>query len=466
MLESHEGRWIGATVGLLLALLIWGYIVATPVGEGPDEQAHLFYVRMLQPKLHVPDIALLGSDGHAYELHHPPTYYALAALWARSSGLSLDYPAIRNPGFPHSKRGGGYLAPPTTPATLAAHRGVWRLRALGLATGLLTAWALFYGALLECGTRRLAWLVALPCVLAPQLAFLNALVSNDGLVIALSSVCLALGRRLLTADDGDVRIALSVGLLAALAIWTKGSALFLLAPLGFLALALWRRGGRRQSAALLLPPTIAGAAFLALWAPRFAVFEAVYGHALGLANHPDLLVRYPFWWIQLWGSFFAKLTQFQLRLPWPLYLLFVPFSLLALRGLLQAWRERRMPASPALYWAAALLANVSLLAYFLIFVDFQHQGRLLWPSAAALVGCAAIAARELAERRQWRPSPGLVGAAIVVFFAVGLIGIGVIVADEGWPPRGVWSGGLLIAEKVRLESETSEDGTASPMYAS
>lgn len=430
--------WLAAA-SAAFAVSVAALIVATPVGEGPDENAHLFYVRAMQARLELPDIQRLGSHGEAYELHHPPLYYGLAGLWSRLWAAELDYPAIRNPAFPHSKKGGGYLPPEPTAAVLRAHRGVWTVRCLGLLLGLFTVVALARVAAIESATAEAALAAALPFLLAPQLAFLASLVTNDGLLILLSTLCLLAGRQLLDAEHVAWPAAAGVSLLAALTIWTKASGAFLMAPLLLVAWQLWRRRHRGAAVALLVPFASAAAAFFWLWLPRFEVFRGVYGHALGLANHPELLARYPFWWIQLWGSFFAKFTQFQLKLPLALYLLFVPPSLLVALGLWRAWQERRTWSAPALYWSAALLTNLALLVVFMVFVDFQHQGRFLWPSGAAVVALAAIGARFVAERGGWRIRRAWVVGAMVVFFLVNLVGVAVILDDEGWPPQAIWS---------------------------
>jgi hypothetical protein len=415
-----------------LVASIAGFILVTPIGEGPDENAHLFYVRALQTRIHVPAIERLGEGPHAYEIHHPPTYYALAALWSRLTSASLDYPVIPNPGFPHSKRGGAFLPAPLNDQVIAAHKGIMWVRSLGILIGVAISLLLIQTAQYEAGAR-LGLLAAVTFVLAPQLAFICSLVSNDGLAILFSSATLLLGRRML--DQPSRGTAALMSLTGSLAIWTKASGAFLLAPLAVLALSLWRRGARLMAIAVVGPTFAAAAIYLLTWHPRFEIFKSVSGPMTGLKNHPELLIKYPFWAIQLWGSFFAKFGQFQLKLPWPFYFVFFPASLLVLAGMIKAWKQRKT-WGPSIYWSAGILANLILLIYFWISVDFQHQGRLLWPSAACFVGCAAIAISDLQSTRAFpflaRNFSILFTLVLITYLATNLAGMGVIVRDEGF----------------------------------
>ena len=83
----------------------------------------------------------------------------------------------------------------------------------------------------------------------------------------------------------------------------------------------------------------------------------------------------------------------------------------------------------------ALLANLALYVVFLLFVEFQHQGRLLYPSLAAAVG---LASRTLAEADRQRTFPTFLLdkgpiLAVGLYFLLELAAVGVIVGDEGWP---------------------------------
>jgi hypothetical protein len=305
------------------------------------------------------------------------------------------------------------------------------VRSLGLLIGCGIALLLIQVAQQEAG-GKLGLLVCLSFVLAPQLSFICSLVSNDGLAILLSTATLLLGRRQL--EKPSALTAVLVALTGPLTVWTKASGAFLLAPLAVLALALWRRGSRLLAVAALAPTFCAVAVFLVAWQPRFEIFRAVYGSEIGLRNHPELLLKYPFWWIQLWGSFFAKFTQFQLKLPWPLYLVFFPASFLVLLGLMKAWQQRKT-LSPSVYWAAGIISNLALLVYFWIFVDFQHQGRLLWPSVACFVGCAALAGSNFKLSEYFPSIRQKFSACFAIFYVIllstNLVGMLVIARDEG-----------------------------------
>lgn len=428
---SPAGRLLAWLLGLeTLACLL--FLWATPVGEAPDEPAHLYYVS------HLSELAAgMAPEGpYGYEVHHPPLYYTLAFWWSRATGAELDYPLIRNPAYPESKKGGAFLRPPPSEKAARALAGVRRLRLLSLVltlAGLAAGWRVALQT--TGGDARLAMLAAAPFLLAPQLAFLGAVVSNDALTFALCAWALLLQHRV--HQGAGLFPCLAAGLVTAAAPWAKASGFFLAATLLLAGSRLAARRDWRALAALWLPPLVAWSWWAAV---RFEQLEKLRRSAgvleLGLWQSPDLLVRYPFFWAQAWLSYWAKPGWFQLRLPWPLYVFYLPASLLVAGGLWLAWRERaRWRHSAAAFWTLALAANLFLLAAYLVAVDFQPQGRLLYPSLAAAIGLAAAALAGLHRRR---PLPERLlrhgpAASLVIFFLLQMATVWVILADEGWP---------------------------------
>ncbi len=424
---------------LALQLLACGlFSLVTPIGEGPDEPAHLHYVETLLQKGLVETRAELRNEDseYGYELHQPPLYYLTAAGWSRWLAADLDYPFVPNPAFPQSKQGGAFLKPPPSDREGAARRGVHQVRWLGLLFGSIIAfcaWRVARESGLEEGA---AICVVAPFVLAPQLSFLGGLVSNDGMTFAICAAALWLQRRVHQGDAGP-GVCLAAGLLTAAAPWSKVSGFVLLPTLLLAGNKLLRIKAWRGLAALMVPTLISWALCAIYQAPAMEWLRESYAHlGRGLAANPKLLIDYPFWPIQLWISYWAKLTWFQLRLPLPLYLFYLPPSLLVLFGFKLAFQERfRFLASAAIFWAAALLSNLGNFLIFIILVDFQPQGRLLFPSLIAAVGLASLSWKFL-ERRYAVAQKMVVRLgwiSIFGYFLLELAAAAVIIADEGWP---------------------------------
>lgn len=417
----------------LVACLLFSYV--TPIGEGPDEPAHLYHVDAVlrlgaldaRSELHT------STSPWVYELHQPPLYYVMAAGLARATAAELRYPFVPNPAYPESRKGGAFLPPPPGPQVDAATRGIRGLRWMGLLFCAATVFFAFQVARMEAAPDpHLAICAAAPFVLAPQLAFLGGLVTNDVLTFGLCAAGLWAQREVHRGRAG-LSLCLAAGLLAAAAPWAKASGFVLLPTLLLAAARLLPRKTWPSLAALLLPVLIS---WPVCWLHQLPaqewLHESTSALKLGLAANPQLLLDYPFWPVQLWLSYWAKLTWFQLRLPAPLYLFYVPPSLLVLGGFFSAWAERRRwLSSPAVFWTVALVANFASYLVFVIFIDFQHQGRLLHPTLVAAVGLATLQLRNLAGRL---PSlPRLAWISVAVYFLLELAAAWVIVADEGWP---------------------------------
>ena len=65
------------------------------------------------------------------------------------------------------------------------------------------------------------------------------------------------------------------------------------------------------------------------------------------------------------------------------------------------------------------------------FIDFQPQGRLLYPTFVAALGLGTLQLGKLSGRL---PSLRVLAwTSVVVYFLLELVAAWVIVADEGWP---------------------------------
>ena len=428
-------RFARAGLVLLATCLGVAYSFVTPLGEAPDEAAHVYYLDQLLESGALPRYAP-AAERQSYEAHQPPLDYVLVACAARALGVGpIGFPFVPNPDLDFRSSASRAFLPVAAPPDAVRRFHVVRLIRLAWLPLTLLAIAGAVGRVVGAGSH--AGLAAICLVgLAPQLLHTSATFNNDGGVVAFSCLCLLLLLRLVGSVPFSPGLALLAGASAACAILSKGSGLALVAPLG---LAAWwaLRGPRgwRVAAALLAPLALAGAALLALNAlrfgtPRFA-FPAAPGHDV-LASALRLVAE-PEWLATLWSSFWARFGWFNLPLPVAAYALFLPATVAVGIGLLARASERggraaEQTASRRRRLAAcALAANLLLVVAFMVAVNWQPQGRLLLPSLGAL---AVLAASGIESGwRRWRgdragPSGAvLAGLALAAMVAVNLLGL-------------------------------------------
>ena len=363
---------------LAAAVLAIAFAWVVPLGESPDELAHLRYAEALATG-RLP--ALWKGDAHGYEAHQPPLGYVLPALVLAVAG-GVEVVPVANTRFDFHTPGSRAFLPPFADAR---DRLVLRLaRSTQAIWAALTVWA----GLAMCGERR----GALPYLLAPQLLFVCGAINNDAALIACASCALLL----LVRFAATGRHAIGIGLLVTAALFTKGSALFLLVPVVVAAgLAPITPQPRRDSSSRFSPRVVlltVTAAGLAAW---MAFNFARFGSALPpvpTASHVATLFELwtePQWIGGLFRSFWGKFGWLNTPLPWPFYFWFAALSVAVVVGL-------RRPTGPErLVLGAALVANVGLVLAYQITVDMQAQGRYLLPSLAAVAafGSAALPAR-------------------------------------------------------------------------
>jgi hypothetical protein len=214
---------------IVLLIFIHSLILActNPLGEAPDEPAHMEYVRfvVVEQRLPVQCAAPCVSDVDG-EGHQPPLAYLVAALVSAPFIERTPWvPQAINPQF--LWRGG------TDPQALVhGSREHWPWRGTVLAWRLMrivsailisaTAWLIFVLAN-RISTPQTALTAVLLLALSPQTAIIGSTVSNDALLAFLSSAVL-----ILAVDTRRVRDLLGVGVLLGLALITKQSAIVLI----------------------------------------------------------------------------------------------------------------------------------------------------------------------------------------------------------------------------------------------
>jgi hypothetical protein len=214
---------------IVLLILIHSLVLAltNPLGEAPDEPAHMEYVRfvVVDQRLPVQCAAPCVSDVDG-EGHQPPLAYLLAALVSAPFIEQTDWvPQAINPQF--LWRGGS-----DPQALVHGNREDWPWQGTILAWRLMrmvsvllisaTAW-LVYVLATRISTPQTGIIAILLLALSPQTAIIGSTVSNDALLAFLSVAVL-----ILVVDTRRVRDLLGVGALLGLALLTKQSAVVLL----------------------------------------------------------------------------------------------------------------------------------------------------------------------------------------------------------------------------------------------
>jgi 4-amino-4-deoxy-L-arabinose transferase-like glycosyltransferase len=355
----------------------------------------------------VPGLGYFPS-GYQYAANHPPLYYAvMAPLYALSSSLSP-----------------------------VAQHYLMRLAAIPL--GMLTVYAAYRA------TRTLfpgdAFLtVTVPGLVAfqPQISYEAAMVNNDIVAIALTSLLLwglIVGLR----DQFPLRLCVTLGVLLGLDLLAKGTALTIvpvIAAAVFLALG-WRdwRGWLARGAAMAIP-----AALLA--APWYLFLYRTYGDFSGLARVAEL--QYwnspmgTFWELlsdpqfvsdrfrETWGEFGWRLIHLSQPLLWAIA---IP-TIVAVVGLVvyavAAWRGLPLAAGdpvaqPASWQGKALvILLVSCVLAYLAVIQFGtsfalSQARYFFPVVVASALLAMLGLRTLLPRSVRPAGQGIVLSALVV----------------------------------------------------
>jgi uncharacterized membrane protein (UPF0136 family) len=239
-----------------------------------------------------------------------------------------------------------------------------------------------------------------PAHLAPQLLFVSATVNNDGAVTCLATWTLAgLVALLRPGARPSTVLAVASVLAAAAALFAKASAFGLTVPIGVTAFLLARRRHRREAWLLGGLWLLAAAGWMAL---SWMLFRSAWPPSPTGTHAPDLvrLVLEPRWIASLWTSFWARFGWYNLPLPTALYTVFlVPSSLGAVGVVRRLAGPRRPDAALLLVPVSLLLAELALLIAYMTVVDWQPQGRLLFPA----VGTVALLAALGAEPLGWAP---------------------------------------------------------------
>lgn len=234
MLESAKGArppaWALLGIVGIIAIcvsLATAQSLATRLQWGPDEPAHIIYVRSLAMDLRFPalthgeeDNAYVPGAARTHEAHQPPLYYAIAALaWRACAHLPDQVVTYRD------KQSGAlrsFIVPgPVRPARM--------LSVLFGALTLLFVWAMARTAFPD---RPPVWLAATALIgFTPMFTYLSGVINNDALLAPVFALIGWHWARLLR-FGASTKGAVVAGVLLGIALNVKETAL------GFVAVAL------------------------------------------------------------------------------------------------------------------------------------------------------------------------------------------------------------------------------------
>jgi 4-amino-4-deoxy-L-arabinose transferase-like glycosyltransferase len=411
-----EHSWSGQSKGHLAALacILIAYVVTTvaynlsiPVGEAPDEPAHIEYVRVLLRTGQMPTIPV-DSPRYTYEAEQPPLYYLLQAGWMRLLWPRTDYallPELKpNPDFDPDTNFSFELGnapnvylhdyPPDEALPVHLMRLVSTICGLGT---LLLVW----------GAARAAWperggaaLLAVGLVAAiPGFAFSSATVNNDALA-ATAGAAVLFGCVLVLRRGASLGLAVALGVALGAGLLAKRS-LLVLVPTVIVLVAIvvikdrrdWRSTIGRALVATGL--VLAGTLAVGVWPfvsnlvqygdPLATEVTAAVKSAIGspLEGRPGYWLS-PGYFIALYNSFWGAFGIRNIDLPNLVYAGYYVLCLLAVISLVR-FRRQVDDVERAVLWtclAAVLLVNIGV-----AYQNTQYwavQGRLLLPAVAAV----------------------------------------------------------------------------------
>jgi hypothetical protein len=334
---AHKAVWLLVLGFVALALF---YSVIIPLFEGPDEDDHFRYAKFIADHRALPVQVFEPGGGVAgHQGWQPPLYYTLVALLIAPIDTSnyeqllwRNY-AVTFVGDPSCCGRNIYFHTdaenfPYTRTTLAVHLARLLSILFGAIT-VVTTWAIARALVLnselrtpnsEFGTRSsefgIPLAVASVVAFNPSFLFASALVSNDAMLAALSTLVLLMWVKILTGKTAPTsKSIVLLGLLIGLGILTKTTALGLI-PFSMLVLciAAWR--ARNARAAIIGNASMLGMIVLVSgwWfvrnhilygdplAYRLMTVSALFPRAGELTLSELLHISLPWLWQTFWGG--------------------------------------------------------------------------------------------------------------------------------------------------------------------
>ena len=262
-------------------IAIAGILIAYfPPFSGPNEVLHYEYVALMRQTGRLPDLA---TSFRPDERHQPPVYYTVATLTSLPFATPpLDDIFTPNPHFVSTHRGNlnPYIHLPAEAVMVAT-----AARVASLLFGVLALVAL-YGAANSTLPRGVSLLVVSLTAFQPTFLQLSSTVNNDLAVTAVATLLVAYTIHLMVRQKTGSPFLLW-GVLLALALLSKASAIFLVLLLPLACLTVWQRQKRLWPALQSGLWGIVG--FVPLYGAWLLFNHIRSGDALGLA--PSVPIR-------------------------------------------------------------------------------------------------------------------------------------------------------------------------------
>ncbi len=430
-------------------LLVFVAVTATvslvnPLFEAPDEIRHYRYIRKLVTERALP---IQGQEEVRSQSHHPPLYYALAALasaWIPSPHTSTyEHPINPFWGYRNWEVGVDNKLQywhseaerfPFREGFLAALIPRWVNVLLGALTVVLTY---------QIGRRvwpdapLLALGSAAVIALNPQFIYTSAAINNDIIAAACGAAVLLLCIRIVQ-DGADRRTVIWLGLTYGCALLSK---LHLAAAGALIALALfweaWHEKPRLQGrfawvrrgvSGLLLVGVIA----LALAGWWFIRNWMLYGDLTGMRVVNELWAGRSArdnWWAigqglpYLWASLWGRFGYGQIPLPQAVYTVVLVVCIISVLGYVWPGR-RRFPMALAFLLILTIVLYSAIVLYYMLIQPAGAMGRFLFP---ALPAFAIVVVGGLSG---WLRTPARTAVSVVALMALLL---GIALGGYLWP---------------------------------
>jgi len=396
------------------------YSLITRAWEANDEPDHVKYIEYIVAHGWLPRIS--AANGH--ESHQPPLYYLAEAAWQKLLGIASFTPTVTpNPAWhaDYLRRGFLNFLHNYTPTQHQDAIYLHELRLVSVVFGLVTVLAAYGSARLLLAHRHAALAVGFTILLWPKLLVVDLAVTNDNLVIALSTVgiflfLLAERARCLGRPAQRRWLMFAVGTVMGLAAITKYNSL----PVAGLLLLLGALPILRDLRSLV-DSALSVIGFLATSGWWFVHNAIMYGQFL--ATKASLA------YLKAW---IPPLVD---PVPWTnkqRFLHFVPARLFVSVWYNGDWNEYTLPKwMNSVLWALAALSVVVAITRLVrakrlgILAAFTSLLTLAAALGSALAGLAAIllVAQSTTEAEGRLGFVGLVGFALLLVIGTGLPGV-------------------------------------------
>jgi hypothetical protein len=471
--------------GLLVAVAVLGiaWALLVPAWQSPDEIWHFAYAQSLQARHALPDAKRPNSFSTAQSVAANAVgssqlpFYAnqVRPDWSRKDYES--YLAATRRGLSDSDGGGTntesadppllYLWDDLPLLTTSGSNALTSLYAMRLWNVLLLLVATAGGWLLAgevFGRRRLAQLVCGAVVgLIPMQTFMLTSVNPDALMVALWTLALWMGVRVIKRRAPTADVAILCGLTAA-AILTKATSYALLPPVLLAAIAGWLRRPPETRRAAVGPLLLASGALFVPLVAWFVIARALGHPIVNAINTAPGAIPHPFILSQLlsyvWQFYLPRLpfmTPFRTTPDLPVYDLWVREGW----GIF-GYLDVGMPS-----WVYGVLTAVSaLMAAAGVALLTRVRGRLAW----ALIGYLAIAGLSLlvllhvSDYRSIIAGRGQLIQGRYLLPAAGLAGLATALVVTRLPPRLRGSACAVLLAGLALLQLLALSGVATRYY--